>query len=604
MRRLTSLGWALAAAIALPAPLLADDDAARAKADAPPKPAVVVELTFKGSISEAPSPVGLDGAAITDNLQGLLDRMARARADKDVKALVVKVRGLSVGWARANELREAIRAFRASGKKVYAYLEEVENKDYYVASAADEVVVPEGGWVMLKGMAAEVTFFKTLFDKVGVRADWMQVGKYKSYGEPFTRTAMSPAFREEMTELLTDTYNLLAEAVAERRKVGVDAAKALIDAGPYTPAGAKEAGLVSRVAYLDQLEAAIKADLGVKSVKVDARYGKPKAETDFSGLAGFMKMMSALSGEGAKKAESTNAKVALIYASGQIMTGRSSGSSILGEATMGSETVVKHLKEAEADKTVKAIVLRVDSPGGSALASDLIWREIVRIEKPIVASMGDVAASGGYYISMGADRVFAEPGTITGSIGVTGGKFVLGGLMDKLGVTTDTVSIGKNGTIFSPLTPFSPTEKAAMQRLMDETYKQFVTKAAAGRNRPFDEIDRLAGGRVYTGRQARKLGLVDDLGTLADALAAARKLGGISEDAKGELLILPKAQGLFESLLGPLEDRDVSSRLGLEALGGLAPESVRGTVARVNGLVNLFGREPVAVILPFGLNIR
>ena len=447
MSRSTLFGWAMFSLLVFPASLIAADEA-KPKADVP-KPPIVVDLTLKGTIAEEPSPVGFEGTPISDNLQGFIDRITKAKADKDVKALILRIRSLTIGWGRANELREAIKSFRTSGKKVYAYLDEVDNKDYFVACAADEIVVPEGGWLLIKGMAAEVSFYKALFDKLGVKADWMQVGKYKSYGEPFTRTTMSPAFREEVTELLNDTYSMLAEGLADRKKISVDAARTIIDGGPYTPNLAKEAGLIDRVAYDDQLVAEITQNLGVKSVKVDNKYGKAKSEVDFSGFGGFMKMMQALAGESAKKPESTLPKVAIIYASGAIHVGKSAGGSVLGEANMGSDTVIKNLKEAEADKTVKAIVLRVDSPGGSALASDLIWREVTRIEKPIVASMGDVAASGGYYISMGADKVFAEPGTITGSIGVTGGKFVLGGLMEKLGVTTDTITVGKNGTIFS-----------------------------------------------------------------------------------------------------------------------------------------------------------
>lgn len=602
-RRPPPLARALALTMALLAtPALRAADEAK-KADAPPKPPVVAELTLKGNILEEPSPVGFEGAPLVDNMQTLLERMKKARDDKDVKGLVVKVRTLQLGWARANELRQAIKAFRKSGKKVYAYLEEVDNKDYYVACAADEIVVPEGGWLMVKGMSAEVTFYKALFDKLGVKADWMQVGKYKSYGEPFTRTSMSPAFREEVTELLHDTHALLVEAVAERKGISVEAATALVDNGPYTPRDALKAGLISRVGYENDMVDAIKADTKEKTVKLDPKYGKPKVETDFSGLAGFMKMMQALSGESAKKPESKEPKIALIYASGAITVGKSSGESVFGEASMGSETVIKHLREADDDKTVKAIVLRVDSPGGSALASDLIWREVTRIEKPIVASMGDVAASGGYYISMGADKVYAEPGTITGSIGVTGGKFVLGGLMDKLGVTTDTITVGKNGTIFSTTTPFSESERAALQHLMDETYKQFVGKAAEGRKKSFDEIEKLAGGRVYTGRQAKKLGLVDDLGTLPDAIASAKRLGGIAEDSKAELLVLPKPQGLLESLLGPLEDRDLSMSLGLN-LGGFVPEAIRPVVRKLNTLSKLMSKEPVVLVMPFQIDIR
>jgi protease-4 len=204
---------------------------------------------------------------------------------------------------------------------------------------------------------------------------------------------------------------------------------------------------------------------------------------------------------------------------------------------------------------------------------------------------------------MGADKVYAEPGTITGSIGVTGGKFVLGGLMDKLGVTTDTIAVGKNGTIFSITTPFSETEKAAMQRLMDETYKQFVSKAAEGRKKSFDDLEKLAGGRVYTGRQAKKLGLIDELGTLGDAIASAKRLGGISEDAKSEMLILPKPQGLLESILGPLEDRDISTSIKLD-LGGFMPEAIRPVVRKLNTLSKLMSKEPVVLVMPFDVEIR
>ena len=396
------------------------DDAPKAKTATPPPP-IVVDLTIKGALSEDPAPLGLDGEPITDNLKGLIDKLAKAKADPAVKGAVVRVRGLSIGWAKVNELREAIKDFRKSGKKIFAVLEGAGNAEYLVAAAADEIVMPESDWLMIKGLAAQVTFYKALFDKLGVVADWMQVGKYKSYGEPFTRTSMSPAFREEMTELLNDSYSMIAEAIALRQGIGLEEAKALIDGGPYSPKTAKAAGLINRIAYPDQLETEIAKGLKLAKVKLETKYGKSTQKVDYSGLAGFMKMMAALSGDGKTKAESIAPKVALIYASGAISTGKSTSGGLLGEASMGSDTVVKHLRKADQDDTVKAIVLRVDSPGGSALASDLIWREVIRIKKPIVASMSDVAASGGYYISMGCDKIYADPGTITGSIGVTGG---------------------------------------------------------------------------------------------------------------------------------------------------------------------------------------
>jgi protease-4 len=561
---------------------------------------VLVDLTLKGTISEDPTPIGLDGTPISDNLKALVDRIARAKNDKNVKGLVVRLRDVKVGWAKTNELRRAIKDFRSSGKKAFAFLELAQNADYLVATAADEIVIPEGGWLILKGLAAEVTFYKALFDKLEITPDMMQIGEYKSAGEPYTRTRMSPAFREEVTSLLNDSYAMLAEAIADRQGIALDEAKALINDGPYTPAKAKAAGLVNRIAYPDQLEAAIAHSLGVSTVKLDSKYGKKSQTVDLSGLAGFLKMMQMLSGESAKKPASDKPKIAILYAAGLIMPGKSSSSSLLREAVLGSDTVIKHLREAEQDKTVKAIVLRVDSPGGSALASDLIWREVVRIEKPIVASMSDVAGSGGYYISVGCDKIFAEPGTITGSIGVIGGKLAIGGLMEKLGITTDTVTVGKHATIFSPIKPFTPDEKAAMKRLMEDTYRQFVTKTAQGRKMEVAEVEKLAGGRVYTGRQAKQNGLVDELGTLNDAVASAKELAGLDRDAETDYLILPKAKGVLESLFDPLEDRDV----GASMLPLPLPAPVRQSVARLKAMSQLMTSEPVLVVVPFEVSIR
>lgn len=599
-RTLLAIALGLALATAAPRTSKADEPA---KDQASPPTPILVDLTLKGTIGEDPAPIGFDGIPMTDNLKAIVDRIAKAKDDKDVKGLVVRLRDLTVGWAKSNELRRAIKDFRTSGKKAFAVLEMSENADYLVATAADEIVMPEGGWLLVKGMAAEVMFYRSLFDKLGITPDMMQIGEYKAAGEPFTRTKMSPAFREEITSILTDSYAMLVEAIAERQGIAQEEARKLIDGGPYTPSAARSAGLINRIAYPDQLEAEIAKGLGVPSVKLETRYGKKAEAADLSGFAGFMKMMQALSGESAKKASSDKPKVAVIYASGMIMPGKSSSSSLLGEAVLGSDTVVKNLREAEKDKSVKAIVLRVDSPGGSALASDLIWREAVRIEKPIVASMSDVAASGGYYISVGCDKIYAEPGTITGSIGVVGGKIALGGLMEKLGLTTDTVTVGKNATIFSTIKPFTDDEKAAMRRLMEDTYKQFVGKVAEGRKMEASRVEKLAGGRVYTGRQAKANGLVDELGTLQDAIGEAKALAHIDREAEVELLILPKAKSVIESLLDPFEDRDTMAS-SLLAPSLPVPAPLREATGRLGRLTRLFSTEPVSVVLPYEIRIR
>jgi protease IV len=569
-----------------------------------PAEPVFVDLTLKGKIHEDPTPLGLDGAPVSDNLQGIVNRISRAKADPKVKGLVVRLRDIEVGWAKSNELRSALKTFRSSGKKVFAILETAQNHDYLVATAADEIVMPEGGMLLLKGLAAEVMFYRALFDKLEITPDMLQVGQYKAAAEPYTRTRMSPAFREELTSVVGDSYALLAEAIAARQGIALEEARKLINGGPYTPAAAKAAGLINRIAYPDQLQTELAKALRVEKVEFDSKYGQKRPGTESSGLAGIMKMLQALSGESAKKPGSDKPKIALIYASGMIVVGKSSSGSMLGEQVLGSDTLIKNLKAAETDETVKAIVLRVDSPGGSALASDLVWRETVRIKKPIVASMSDVAGSGGYYICMGCDRVLAEPGTVTGSIGVLGGKIVFGGLLEKLGLTVDTVTVGKNGTMFSALKPFAPPERDAMRGLLEETYHQFVAKAALGRKMKYDDLEKLARGRIYTGRQAKEKGLVDDLGTVADAIASAKELAGLERDAETELMVLPAAKGVLESLFEPLESQDLQSRLSATPAALPLPDPARAALGRMTRVADLLGREGMLLVLPFELRIR
>lgn len=585
----------------LPALLLADDPQ-DAKPE-PPKPAKVVDLTLKGSLGEAPSPLGLDGSPIEKNLPTVLERIARAAKDDEIKALVLRFRDLGVGPGKANELRRAIAGFQESGKPVVALLESAGNADYWVASIADRVVMPESGSLMLSGLSAEVTFYKGLFDKLGVEADYLQVGEYKGAAEPYTRTEMSDAFREELTDVLTDEFDLLIEAIAEGRDLDPEAVRTLIDDGPYTASKAAELGLIDELAYPDEVEASLPKTLEVEKVELLTKYGDPEPE-DYSGFSGFMKLMQELSGDGKKKAKSKDPKVAVIYATGVIQSGKSSPGSILGESVMGSDTIVEQIKKAEEDETVKAIVLRVDSPGGSALASDLMWRAIVEARKPIVASMSDTAASGGYYISMGCDAIFAEPGTLTGSIGVVGGKFALGGLLEKVGVTTDTVTVGKNGGLFSPFSRFSPEQEKAVRAMMEDTYRQFVSKAANGRKTEYDDLNKLAGGRIYSGKRARELGLVDELGTLDNAIAHATKLAEVDPDTTLERLILPEPKSLLESLSESFDGLGIQApQIGIGIEQAL-PEPFRGMAARAEQFRSLVEREPAVLILPFEVRIR
>jgi len=559
--------------------------------------AVVAHIRLAGSLDEAPAaedPLFGHGG---ENLKAKLERIKKARDDNSVKALYLEIDGVNTGWGKLDELHRAVADFRKSGKKVFAYLQEGESKDYLLALGCDEVAMPESAWLMLTGMRAEVSFYKGLFDKLGVKADMLQMGEFKGAAEPYTRSEMSPQFRKNLEGILDDYFEkgLIAGVADARHSKGLtaDKVKKLIDQGPYSARAAARLGLIDRVAYADDFKASFKTALKDDDLKIVKDYEKAKAK-DFN-LSNPFELLKLFSPGKAK--ESKNAKVAVIYASGVITTGKS-GVSFMGGESCGSTTIIEAIRKAEADKTVKAIVLRVDSPGGSALASDLMWNELVKCKKPVVASMSDTAASGGYYISMAARKIYAEPGTLTGSIGVVGGKIVTGGLEKKVGLSTDIISRGANAGILSTTTPFSDTERQAMTALMKDTYDSFVTKALAGRKRAGRAMTReqlldLAGGRVWTGRQAKANGLVDELGTAGDAILAARKMAGVPDGDTLDILELPESRSFLDALLESRGDAET------EALGSVLRElpELAGTLRGVDVLLRLRG-EPVWVVLP------
>lgn len=599
----TLLGLAVALALAnsLAPGLRADEK--------PANSAVLTELTYphidlKGKYPEGAQLPGLFGE-LTESLDAAIARLDRAAADPKVGGVLLHINGPTIGWSKMHAFRQAIGRVQAKGKKVHAYLDGADNMDFLLATACDEVVMPEPGTLMIVGVRAEVTFYKKLFDMLGVKADMLRVGEFKSAAEAYTRTDMSPEFRKEMEEILDDFYQQLISTIAQSRRMTPEKVAAAIDNGPLTAAGAKELGLIDRVAYADEVESGIRKLNDGRTVKFDKKYGKKKADTDFSGLAGMIKMMELLTGAEQPKRKTSNPKLAVIYASGMITSGKSSSDFLTGDSVMGSDTMIKAIREANQDSTVKAIVLRVDSPGGSALASDLMWHELELVDKPFVVSMGDVAGSGGYYIAMGADRIFADPGTITGSIGVVGGKIALGGLFDKVGVTTDVISRGKNSGILSTTSGFTDSERQAMQKLLNDIYDQFTTKAAKGRKMDKDKLEKLARGRVYTGNAALKLGLVDELGSLDDAIAAAEKLAGVKPEDKIERLKLPKPTSPLESLFGPLDSSGdtklVDSNLR-RVLRSLSPE-LEANFQAVH-LLQSMSRERVMTVMPFRLQVR
>jgi protease-4 len=453
--------------------------------------------------------------------------------------------------------------------------------------------MPPSGVLIIPGVRAEITFFKGLLDKLGLQFDALQMGKYKGAAEPLTRNAMSKPLRESLDALVDDTYENLVTTIAADRRLKDYQVKTLLDQGLFTAAAAKKAGLVDEVLYADQLQDAIKAALKAKDVEIVRDYKKKHIDTDFSGMSGMMKLFDLFRGAKPSAGSGKRTKIAVVYAVGPIMEGKS-GSDVFGNTAMGANTIVAALRKADEDAKVSAVVLRIDSPGGSATASDLIWRETVHLRKPLIASMSDVAGSGGYYIAMGAKKIIAAPGTLTGSIGVIGGKLVTRGLHEKLGMNTEVISRGANSGSLSSNQPFTPEERKAWTVLLQETYRQFVGKAAEGRKMSYNKLEALAQGRVYTGQMAKKLGLIDSLGTLKDAVAAAKVAAGLKADAEVDLLVLPEPKSFFEQLFGdPAGEADLES---------LLPEGFK--IWQQTKLLRQLLSERILLWMPYGVEVN
>src|SRR6266568_9132659 len=473
------------------------------------------------------------------SLSSLLAQFRKAKTDKRITAVMLEIDESSAGWAKAEEIRGAIQDFRTSGKPVYAYLEYGMNKDYYIATACDKVFVPPPGELFINGLAADVMFFRGSLDKLGIYPDMYQIGKYKSAGDTFTQKQMSDAHREFINSLLDDLYGRYIDGIAKARNKSSDDIKALIDNSPYNAAQAKEAGLIDGALYHDEVEKELKKRLGYKdSDELHIARGSDYRQISQESL-------------GLNKGE----KIAVVYAAGDIVSGKSSFGGN-GEETIGSDSLVRTINEARDDKGVKAIVLRIDSPGGSGLASDIIWRaiEAAKAKKPIVVSMSDVAASGGYYIACNANKIVAEPSTITGSIGVVGGKPVVKGFYDWIGVTNEYVMRGKNAGMFRESEKFSDTERAKFEEFMKTTYDDFISKVGKGRNKDKTYIDSIGQGRVWTGRQGKDNGLVDEYGGLDKAIEIAKQLANIPTDKSIQRVIMPQPPTFLEQLMSAGND--------------------------------------------------
>ena len=566
-----------------------------------PKTAKLASIVLSGNLAETSGQAGLF-AEIEQDLRKTINRLDKAAKDDSLSGVVLRLKDVSLGRGRIAELRAAIARVRAADKKVYCRMDSADTAQYLVASACDEIVIPDSGVVILPGVRLEITFYKQLFDKFDVQADFLHMGAYKGAAEPYTRDKLSDEVRKNLTAIVDDFYEQMVETIAKDRKLDEKKVRSLIDRGLLTAKVAKEEGLIDTIAYGDEYEAELEKKLGVDEIELVAGYGKKKVDTDFSGPTGFFKLLQVMMGGDPNAKITKSKKVAVIYALGAISTGESS-SGMFGGSSLGSDTIVKAIQQAEQDDEVVAIVLRIDSPGGSALASDLMWNEVVRCKKPVIASMGDVAASGGYYLAMGADKIYAEEGTLTGSIGVVGGKIVINGLMKKYGITSEVIARGKNAGLLQSNGPFTESQREAFKSLLEDTYEQFTTKAAKGRKMDVEKLEKLAGGQVWTGRMAKQNGLVDEVGTLQDAIEEAKRQAGLKDDEKVEELVLPEAKSVFDELFGDAEKEEPALRLRSLPLGQLLPEEAQQLGQQAETLMRVF-REPAAAMMPFSLKIE
>lgn len=442
----------------------------------------------------------------------LLRRIRTASTDPQVRGILLRVGETGFSFAQIEEIRGLLQVARTNRKPVVAYLEgEASNGAYLLASAADHVYLHPAGELDLVGVGAELQFYKGALDLVGVQAQYAKRAEFKSAPEQWTNTTSSDPARQEMNALLDDLSSTLVQSIATGRGKTVDEVGKLIDKGPFTGQEALNNGLVDGLVYPDELDDAL-ADTFPRGFEVRDDYME---QPDMSGWQ-------------------PQRAVAVVTVDGVISSGESSSGGLFGGASTGSQTVVRELNEARRSAAVKAVVLRVDSPGGSSFASDEIWRAVERVKsegKPVVVSMGGYAASGGYYISSGANAIYALPSTVTGSIGVYGGKISAQGLFERLHIETERYDRGRNASMYSTAAPFDDVQMAALDRMVGDTYRQFKEKVEAGRNLTADQVETVARGRVWSGKEAADKGLVDSFGGFYDAVERARLEAGLRPDA-------------------------------------------------------------------------
>jgi len=501
----------------------------------------VVRLDLSGEIPDRRPPRFLFGhtPATTWDWINLLEK---ARIDPAIRAVVVHIQDPQLGWARRAELRRALARVRAAGKYTVAYCDgSISNGEYYLATAADRIVIPPVSTVDLVGLKSEVVFATRLLGKLGITADLEHIGEYKSASDLLTRTEMSPAHRLALDALLNDLDSCWIKDMAESRGVSADRIRGWIDHGPYVSVDARAAGLADDVAYADQLDSIVRSAVGPIWGHVDQ---KELAHRSYEHRTWVWP------------------QIAVIFAAGSITEGADGDAPLWGDV-MGAQTVSRAIRRARTDRRVKAIVMRINSGGGSMFASDQIWHEVAQTvgKKPIIVSFADVAASGGFYIACAADSIFALPNTITGSIGVIAGKLDLSELYGKVGLDREVLTRGRYADMYGSGRAFDSTERAVVKEQMMLAYERFTALVADGRRLPLDSVNAIGQGRVWSGTAAKARGLVDRFADLHETIDVAARMAGVRPGDDIEVLALPEPRWQLLDT-GPLAGATMTGSLG------------------------------------------
>jgi len=502
-------------------------------------------LQLEGDVPErAPVefPIPFFNQQTPSTVKDVWEILRKAAIDTRIKAVVLEPRNLDVGWGKLEELRADLEQFRKSGKPLIAYLKQPGTREYYLATAADRVYMSPEEFLDVKGLRAEIMFFRGTLDKLGVQMDVEHAGKYKDYGDMFTRTEMSPETREVLNSILDDAYSRLIAVIATARKKTPEEIRVTIDEGPFLAKQAVSKGLIDALMYEDQMFGELESRLKSGDIKkVNHReYAKvTPASLDLEGKP----------------------RLAFLVGQGGITRG-DPGDDGIGEDGITSEGFNKLLRRIGNDGNIRGVIVRIDSPGGDPTASDDIWREMSALskKKPLVISMSDAAASGGYYIAMTGDPIVAYPGTFTGSIGVVMSRPNLHGFYNKLGISIDGLTRGRFADLDSTYEPLSPAGRQKLRERIDDTYRAFVTRVADARKRPFTEVDALAQGRVWLGSQAKPRGLVDELGGIDRAIELVKDKAKIGRQEKVTIVTYPARRTIFDLALGRNTDSAFESR--------------------------------------------